>query len=120
IQFCRSVTSSRRKLQLDPCACRSCCWFMSATMTVAPSRSSRRAVALPIPELPPVTSATWFAKRPIHAFLPGAKMNSDDRGRRVCHQYFIMWLDQLLVILPSSVLYQLEQSAAHTVCRISD
>jgi hypothetical protein len=48
-----------------PCASASCrvmsssaAWSMSASMTQAPSPSSRRAVALPMPPAPPVTSAT--------------------------------------------------------------
>src|SRR5262245_5220943 len=48
---------------------------MSAQMTLAPSLPSRRSVAAPMPEAPPVTIATLPSKRPFAAIaLPSGSL----------------------------------------------
>src|SRR5262249_28793975 len=54
---------------------------MSATTTLAPSATKRRAVAAPIPDAAPVTIATLPSSRPMAAFWP--------RVDRPCKQTFV-------------------------------
>src|SRR5712691_7568347 len=61
IAFATAASSVTSQVRVSAAACAAPSGFRSSDLTVKPSSRSRPQVASPMPEAPPVTTATWLA-----------------------------------------------------------